>query len=85
MAETFLKVPTIRGPIECALSAGEDKWQMELLVPGNSRAMVLIPSEFPELLVNGEKVQADSQIHYLGMTRNMIRLKGGSYRITAAQ
>jgi alpha-L-rhamnosidase len=85
LAETDLKIPTIRGPIECALSAGDDKWQMELSVPGNSLALVLFPSEFPELLVNGEKVQADSQVHYLDLTRNMIRLKGGSYRITASK
>jgi hypothetical protein len=56
---------------------------MELSVPGNSEALVLIPSELAKLSVNGESKKADSQIFYLGMSRNMLRLKSGKYLISA--
>jgi hypothetical protein len=78
-----LKVPTIRGEIVCNLEAKTDEWDMQLSVPGNSEAFVLIPEELSEIKINGNSVQADSQIHYLEMTRNLLRLKSGDYRISA--
>src|SRR5690606_11419624 len=65
-----LKVPTIRGAIECNLVAGSNRWQMELTVPGNTEAMVLLPSELQEITINKEPVKPASQLSYLGMTRN---------------
>lgn len=80
-----LDVPTIRGTINCSLAADDKEWQMELSVPGNSEAMVLFPSELPNLTVNGEKVKPVTQIHYLKKTRNMLRLKSGNHRISATK
>ncbi len=78
-----IKVPTIRGSVECSLKSNSTSWEMKLSVPGNSEAFVLIPSEMNNLLVNGEIFTPASQIHYLGLTRNLLRLKGGNYQISA--
>lgn len=78
-----LTIPSIRGEITCNLKSSQDEWLMELSVPGNSEALVLIPSELAKLSVNGESKKADSQIFYLGMSRNMLRLKSGKYLISA--
>ena len=78
-----IKVPTIRGSVGCNLKSSTDSWEMVLSVPGNSEAFVLIPSELGNLQVNGETVTPASQIHYLGMSRNLVRLKGGNYQISA--
>ncbi len=78
-----LKIPTIRGTIICNLIRGKNEWQMELSVPGNSEALVLIPSALPKITVNKNTVSPDSVIHYLGKSRNMIRLKSGNYKIKA--
>lgn len=83
MDELSIKVPTIRGSVECDLKTKNDSWEIKLSVPGNSEAFVLIPSELNNLLVNNENYIPSSQIHYLGMSRNLIRLKGGNYQISA--
>lgn len=78
-----IKIPTIRGSIQCNLKSNDNLWEMELSVPGNSEAFVLIPSELSNLLINGETFTPASQISYLGMSRNLVRLKGGNYQISA--
>lgn len=78
-----LKVPTVRGTINCNLISNKNEWQMELSIPGNSEAFVLIPSEFSKLAVNEKSIQPNSEIHYLGMSRNLLRLKSGNYQISA--
>ena len=78
-----IKIPTIRGSIQCTLKSNNNLWEMDLSVPGNSEAFVLIPSELSNLLVNGENFTPASRISYLGMSRNLLRLKGGNYQISA--
>lgn len=78
-----IKTPTIRGSIQCKLVATDIEWQMELSVPGNSEALILLPSELSKIVVNKNIVLPDSKIHYLGMSRNMIRLKSGNHKISA--
>ncbi len=78
-----LTIPTIRGSITCNLKSSPGEWQMELSVPGNSEALVLLPSELPVLTVNGKNTSAGSKIEYLGMSRNLLKLKSGKYRISA--
>ncbi len=76
-------IPTIRGSIQCNLMASDTEWQMELSIPGNSKALVLLPSELSKIVVNKNILLPDSEIHYLGMSRNMISLKSGNYKISA--
>ena len=78
-----IKIPTIRGPIKCKLVATDIEWQMQLSIPGNSEALILLPSELSKIVVNNNIVLPDSKIHYLGLSRNMIRLKSGNYKISA--
>ncbi|MDD2382454.1 MAG: alpha-L-rhamnosidase C-terminal domain-containing protein, partial [Mariniphaga sp.] len=85
LVKSDLKVPTIRGTIACNLTVGADSWNMELTVPGNTVARVLIPAELLDLMVNDEKVQPGSQVRFLDRTRNVIRLESGEYRISATR
>lgn len=78
-----IKVPTIRGEIECNLESNENEWNMQLIVPGNSEAFVLLPFEFRHINVNSQAKKPDSKIDYLGMSRNLIRLKAGTHFISA--
>ena len=77
-----IKVPCIRGEIECALVSSNNQWIMNLSVPGNSEAFVLLPNEMNKMEVNGSKADVDSVIYYLGMARNLIRLKSGEHHIS---
>ena len=78
-----IKIPTIRGSIKCKLVATDIEWQMQLSIPGNSEALILLPSELSKIVINKNIVLPDSKIHYLGLSRNMIRLKSGNYKISA--
>jgi len=78
-----LKIPCIRGEIECSLQAAENKWNLKLSVPGNSEAFVLLPSEFSNVTINNTVAKAENTIHYLGLSRNLFRINGGNYIINA--
>ncbi|MCK3682734.1 alpha-L-rhamnosidase C-terminal domain-containing protein [Maribellus sp. YY47] len=78
-----LTIPSIRGSIICKLNSNAEEWKMELSVPGNSEALVLLPSELPNVKVNGEKAEVNSTIEYLGMSRYLYKLPGGTYYISA--
>ncbi len=80
-----IEVPTVRGTIGCNLKANDNNWKLELSVPGNSEALVLLPSEMSEVIINNEKSNPDGQINYLDMKRNSFRLKGGTYNIEASK
>jgi hypothetical protein len=76
-----LKIPTIRGTIICNLISNKNEWKMELSVPGNSEALLLIPSALSKITVNKKTVSPSSKIHILGKSKNTIRLKSGNYQI----
>lgn len=78
-----IQIPTIRGEIECNLKTNENEWNMQLSVPGNCEALVLLPSELNKITENDRSIQPDSKIDYLGMSRNLIRLKSGKHDISA--
>ena len=78
-----LELPTIRGTIATKLQAADGKWQLTVEVPGNSQAVLLLPSALSEVTVNGEKRQAQGEAEVLGDKRNAFLLKSGSYQVTA--
>ena len=77
-----VKIPCVRGEIECKLKATENQWQMELSVPGNSEALVLLPSEMPTIEADGSGIRSEAVIEYLGRSRNLIRMKSGKHKIS---
>lgn len=77
-----IKIPSIRGEINCRLKTTKNQWLMNLRIPGNSEAFVLLPAELPSIQLNGQNHQADNVLHYLGMSRNLIRLKAGNHQIS---
>lgn len=78
-----LKVPSIRGLISCNLKSNSSAWEIELSVPGNSEALVLLPSEFGNLMINGKTASPESNATYFGDSRNLLKLPGGKYLISA--
>ncbi len=78
-----MKIPTIRGTISCNLFSNDEEWQMELSVPGNSSAFVLIPTKFGELTVNKKLVAPDLITDSFGRPKNRLKLKSGDYQISA--
>ena len=78
-----IKIPTLRGSIKCKLVETYIEWQMQLSIPGNSEALILFPAELSKIVVNKNIVTPNSKIHYLGKSRNMIRLKSGNHKISA--
>ncbi len=78
-----IKIPTIRGEIECALKSSEDEWTLNLSVPGNSEALLLLPFEMNQITRNGQSVMPEAKIDYLGMSRNLIRIRAGVHVISA--
>ncbi len=77
-----IEIPTIRGSIKCELNASENKWEMEISVPGNSEALIFLPLELLKIVVNENVVVPETKISNLGMSKNLIRLKSGLYKIS---
>ena len=76
-----LEIPTIRGTIACKLVSNNNEWNLELSVPGNSEALVVLPAEPSVINVNGEVVKAEPSEVNFGQVRSQIRLKSGDYQI----
>lgn len=80
-----ISMPTIRGTIGCELIQSKNKWSMLISVPGNTEALLFVPAELPVININGIPGKPDSEIAYLGMTRNVIKLQPGNFRITVSK
>src|SRR5690606_9193093 len=78
-----LEIPTIRGTIACKLISDTNEWSLDLSVPGNTEALVMLPVDFAAVQVNGEEVSAEPSYFKSGMARSQIRLKSGDYQIHA--
>ena len=80
---TTIRVPTIRGPVEIDLKTKEDRWEMDISIPGNAEAEVWLPERFSEVIVNGKGKSSAGRIRYSGGNRNMYGLSGGKYKLEA--
>ncbi len=42
-----IRIPTLRGPIDCQLKANQVEWNMIITIPGNTDAELLVPVDLP--------------------------------------
>lgn len=85
LQEADLRLPTIRGAIHCTLQNEGSSWQMEISVPGNSEAELLLPARFSEILVDAEPVKRTRIVSAAGGDRRRIILKSGTYQVAARE
>ena len=75
-----IKSPTIRGDVKAKFEQQHGVFSMEVVIPANTVARVMLPAPDREnltLTVNGEKVSADLQDGYVLIDE----LKAGAYRL----
>lgn len=83
LKEIKLKLPSIRGTIECDLSVKIDSWEMEISIPGNCTAEVWLPAKLKTVTRNS-KISIPERIEYFaGMDRNIFILQSGFYSLIA--
>ena len=80
-----IKVPTIRGAVEVNMKLAENRWEMEISVPGNAEAELWIPEEFSIVTINGLEQSSSGLIGFSFGKRNVYELKSGHYSVVALQ
>jgi alpha-L-rhamnosidase len=78
-----VRVPTIRGPIECELVNQGNKWLMSISVPGNAEAEILVPTVFSRVLINGQEAKPVGRREYAGNDRNVFLVKAGLHSVVS--
>lgn len=80
-----LKIPSIRGKIQCNLAIKNDTWNIELIVPGNSKAELYLPSKFNNLFLNSEEQTPIRSENFANEMRNVFLINSGQHNITVNQ
>lgn len=83
LEEACVKIPTIRGTIECTLKNNIKSWEMQISIPGNSEAELWLPAEFITIIADGAPVIPAEAIKYAGGKRSIVHIKSGLYSIIA--
>ena len=78
-----IKVPTIRGGIEITLKNAKGQWVLEVSVPGNSSAALLLPAHFTRVKVNGVEAEMEKVIDFNYEQRKRYTLSSGTHHIIA--
>ena len=84
LASASIRVPCIRGAIQCDLLNKDDQWHMKVSVPGNSSAEVWLPARLSKVNINGVNVTPIRKTPFAGGPRNVYAIESGRYRISAA-
>ena len=80
-----LKIPSVRGTIQCNLEIKNDTWNIELSVPGNSEAELYLPSNFSSIFLDSEKQSSIRSSNFAGEVRNVFLIKSGQHKLTASE
>lgn len=78
-----LKTPSIRGTITCNLRVSNNIWEMEITVPGNTKAELYLPSYFSDVIINDKKAELERSEYFAEDSRNVFTLKSGIYKVHA--
>ncbi len=78
-----IRVPTIRGPVESKLFIGQNIWEMEISVPGNTEAELWLPSAFDLVEVDNSQVEPIRIEDFAGGKRSVYQLESGDSHIRA--
>jgi hypothetical protein len=80
-----IKVPSIRGTIQCSIKNDINSWEMQVSIPGNTDAEIWLPAQFTEIKVDGKEVIPFKSVNYAMGIRNIFSLKSGNYVIVAKE
>jgi len=81
--EASIRVPTIRGSVECHLMNEDKRWQMKVSVPGNAEAELWLPAAFVRVRINSKTVQSLRTEDFAGGRRNVYKLGSGIHLVDA--
>jgi hypothetical protein len=81
--EIKLKTPSIRGTIITNLIVKENRWEMDITIPGNSYANLYLPTKFKNIIINDKSESIEKSEYKFGEERNMFILKSGKHKIVA--
>jgi hypothetical protein len=74
-----LKLPTIRGSVECAWERQNDKYKLKITIPANTRAHIWLPSDSSEFIKeDGKKINEIENIRSLGQKEDYFLYEVGS-------
>ncbi len=85
LEKATIRVPTIRGPIECSLVNKYGIWEMEVSIPGNADAELWLPAKFDSVRINARAVEAVNVIDFAGAKRKIFKLSSGVHKVTATK
>lgn len=84
LSNVFIRVPCIKGTIECELANNENDWCMDISVPGNTDAEVWIPVRFSRVKINGKDTEPEREVKFAGELRSVYLLESGIFSISAS-
>lgn len=83
LVNVSIEVPCIRGAIKCDMTNTENEWQMNVSVPGNSKAEIWLPVHLSKVQINGNEAKAIRQEKFAGAERNVYKVKSGIFNVVA--
>ena len=82
LTHAYLKLPTIRGSVECTWERKDDNFKLEVTIPANTRAHIWLPSDSSESIEEGGKrINEIEDIRSLGQKENyyLYEVDSGTY------
>lgn len=80
-----IAVPTIKGTISCAIENSQDQWIMEISVPGNTQAVVILPDFLGDISVEAKNDHSQAALEQSEIKDHQAILKSGAYIITGGK
>jgi hypothetical protein len=80
-----LKLPTIRGSVECVWERQNDKYNLRITIPANTRARIWLPSDSSEFIQEGgKKINEIENIRSLGQNEDyfLYEVDSGTYQFS---
>ena len=80
-----IRVPTLRGPIDCQMKANRDEWNLIITIPGNTDAELLIPVDLPVVSTKVGLMASKKTISRNMKEYNVFELGSGKHYIKATK
>ncbi|MCB9206393.1 MAG: family 78 glycoside hydrolase catalytic domain [Ignavibacteriales bacterium] len=83
LKEINLKTPSIRGEINYELQAEQNKWELNITVPGNSEAYLYLPLKFQKVIIDEKSEVSNKSEYKFGEEKKIFILQSGEHKIVA--
>lgn len=80
-----IRVPTLRGPIDCRMKTNWDEWDLIITIPGNTDAELLIPVDLPVVSTKVGLIASKKTIFRNMKEYNVFELGSGKHYIKATK